>query len=1072
MIVASLSKRILIATLAFVVSVAFFFLTARHQTIAVFLDQTSESVGGNEDPYARIRFDWLKYHDPATGEIPRDIRERELAVASRIPAVESEFIRLGKTSSVQRTLTTSWARRGPFNVGGRTRAFAMDVNDTTVLLAGGVSGGMWRSSDGGASWNPTTLVGELHSATCIVQDKRPGKNSIWFYGTGELYGNSASMGSAPFRGDGLFKSTDNGLSWSRLMSTATLAPQVFNPPWDYVWNIAIDNSKIDSDIVYAATIGAIMRSNDGGTSWRLMKGTLTDPNAHPGGPFGPRLTDVITTSAGTVYASLSSLNIQVEQGVPAVDRGIWRSPDGNSWMNITPIGWASGDYKRIVFAAAPSDPSIVYVLAETPGTNPTGHSLWKYIYLSGDGSGAGGSWQDLSANLPNDAGSTGMFDSQGSYDLVIGVKPDNSQVVFLGGTNLYRSTDGWATNTNWKRIGGYAAPGSFSQWFNHHCDEHVIAFNPKNPSILLNGNDGGVFRTYNDLEEPVHWVPLNNGYFTTQFYTVAVDHGRPGNLNVIGGMQDNGTWFTNNSAVNVGWISEFSGDGAACAIADGGSSYFVSSQEGNIYRFWLDDNGSPSGIFNYTKVTPKGAGPFLFVNPFSLDPNNQNIMYLPAGDVLWRNHDLNGIPLFNSSTTSINWDSLSTTRVFGVMYTAVTAAKVPANRVFIGTSGGRIYRLDNANTGSPASIDVSTGKGMPVAYVNCIAVDPTDGDKVMVVFTNYGVQSLFYTPNAGKTWNPVGGNLEENPSTGLGGGPSTRWAAILPPGGRTTYFVGTSAGLFSTSNLNGTSTVWTQEGASVIGNLPIDMIDLRISDGYLAVATHGGGIFSTNITFQVQVYPGDANNDGLVDVRDVLPIGRFYGMIGPARTGATTIWGAQTLANPWSPLDAGFADCDGNGVIDSNDVVPIVQNWMASRAQGVPPGSDYSSAAEEILRSLDAQPSTGVTNSMRNAVMQFVNGGANTPRLFALYQNYPNPFNPSTSIRFSIPQGTSTATLTVFDIEGRSVWRQTMSELSPGAHSSSWNGKTLDGSNAASGVYIYRLIAGSSSISKRMILLR
>ena len=1067
------STKSLPATLALCVGVAFFFLAERTSRMPRFSSSEEESIGRREDPNARLYFDWLKYRDPKTGDIPRGIRGRELAVAAKIPTLEFQQAKLAKTELPQRTLTTNWVRRGPYNVGGRTRALAMDINDTNVIVAGGVSGGMWRSGDGGHSWIATTDPHELRSVTCVVQDKRIGKTAIWYEGTGERNGNSASMAYAPYRGDGLFKSTDDGLSWSRLTSTATFTPDVFVPPWDYVWNIAVDNARTDSDVVYAATIGAIMRSNDGGTTWRLIKGSLKNPNVNSAGPFGPHATDVIVTPPGTVYASLSWLDLQMEAGTPSIGAGIWRSSDGNSWTNITPptaSGWPTANYVRIVMAYAPSNTNVVYVLAETPGTNPTGHSLWKYTYVSGDGSGSGGVWENRSTNLPNEGGLTGTFDSQGSYDLVINVKPDNEEVVYIGGTNLYRSTDGWATNSNWTRIGGYQSASTYSQWPNHHCDEHVITFNPQKTSILLNGNDGGVYETYDDMSASVQWVSLNNGYYNSQFYTIAIDHGSPGNANILGGTQDNGTLFTTSGDPNFNWIDLFNGDGTSCAIVDGSSAYFLSTAEGNYYRVTLDNAGD---FLTWTCITPKNAGPFLWVNPLVLDPNNGNRMYMPVGDVLWRNNDLAGIPLYGSNPTAVNWDSLSTTRLPGVTYTAIAEAKVPSNRIYLGSADGRIFRLEGADGANTVLEDVSTGKGLPYqGYVNCIAVDPTNGDRALVVFTNYGVQSLFSTSDAGKTWTPVGGNLEENPATGEGGGPSTRWAAILPPGGRTTYFVGTSVGLYSTMQLNGTSTVWTQEGSSAIGNLPVDMIDLRTSDGYIVVATHGGGVFTASIGFQVVVYPGDANNDGVVDVRDVLPIGRFYGLTGPTRQGGSATWGAQVLANEWDPVGAGFADCDGNGVVDSNDVVVLVRNWKATQNGGVPPGIDERAAIDEILKSLDTQSPSAVVNSIRNALNDMAGRHISSPRSFSLEQNYPNPFNPSTNFEFTLSEGTSSGTLTVFDIGGRVVWQLAVNGLAGGRHVVSWDGRGMDGNRVASGVYFYRLSAGGQTAFKRMVLVK
>jgi photosystem II stability/assembly factor-like uncharacterized protein len=95
----------------------------------------------------------------------------------------------------------------------------MDVNDPDILMTGGVSGGLWRSEDAGQSWSKITKPEDLHSVTCIVQDKRAGRNNIWYYSTGEVRGNSASGPGAFFTGDGVYKSTDNGLTWTNLAST-------------------------------------------------------------------------------------------------------------------------------------------------------------------------------------------------------------------------------------------------------------------------------------------------------------------------------------------------------------------------------------------------------------------------------------------------------------------------------------------------------------------------------------------------------------------------------------------------------------------------------------------------------------------------------------------------------------------------------------------------------------------------------------------------------------------------------------------------------------------------------------
>ncbi len=811
------------------------------------------SVGTEDDPMARMNYEWLRLRNPQTNAIPRNIRTKELAFAKTLPTRESLTSKGGNRFSGANVL--AWSARGPFNVGGRTRALAIDITNANIVLAGGVSGGMYRSTDGGLTWTNITGASQLHSITSIVQDTRLNKTNIWYYTTGELIGGSAGEGSAFFRGDGIFKSVDNGLTWTQLASTVSNSPQSFDQPFDFCWNIAIDPANTSQDEVYAATFGGVQRSTDGGSGWTTAKGSFSNSAS--------KFTDVAVTSDGVVYATFSQRTLD---GSNSADKGIWRSTDGVSWTNITPVGWPA-TYNRIVLAIAPSNENRLYFFAETPGSGVNGVSFWRYTFLGGDGSGSNGTWDNRSANLPALGAPVGDIDVQGSYDMVVKVKPDNPDVVFIGGTNLYRSTDGFATSTNWTWIGGYNPTNDISVYPNHHPDVHAHIFLPSNSNIVISGHDGGLSKTTNIMADSVIWSSLNAGYLTSQFYSLAIDHATSGNDIIIGGLQDNGNYFTNNVSASAPWLKIGSGDGAFSAIADSRNAYFTSVQNGKVFREIRNDNGVLS-IFQ--RVDPAGGSGYLFINPFVLDPNNNNILYIAGGDRIWRNNDVSMIPPFSNDPATTGWSQLTNSMVGSGTISAFGISPAPANMLYYGTSNGQLFRLDGANAGNPSPVDIGSSKGLPAgAYVSGIAVNPFDGVNALLVFSNYSVPSLFYTQNAGDTWTNVSGNLEEN-TDGSGSGPSVRWAAILPRNSETDYFIATSAGLFSTNNLDGNATVWAQEGANSIGNVVVNMIATRPSDGLVVAATHGAGIYSAAVPGSEFLFPATnltaqaTNNDVLL----------------------------------------------------------------------------------------------------------------------------------------------------------------------------------------------------------------
>ena len=777
---------------------------------------------------ARMKFEIQRLSDPATGKIPMDMRLKELAFAQTLPKASqnSEIALRG----------TPWNHRGPFNIGGRTRALGIDIANENRIIAGSVSGGMWLSEDGGKTWRPTQKTNELRSATCLAQDIRKNHQNVWIMGSGEAYGQSAGAPGAYYLGDGMFISTDSGKSWQSIISTAAGVPTSFSTSWQLVWNVAIDPSANDtSTVIYAAVYNNLMRSADGGKTWKSVK---------VGASY---FTDVAVTSKGVVYFTMSSDGVQ---------KGIWKSTNGIDFVNITPANFGS-KYNRIVIGIDPQNEDKVYFLANTNGWGKTTknykgdieyNALFEYQSLRNFKGGDSAKWMDLSQNLPNSGGPFERWNVQGSYDMFVKVHPADSNVVFIGGTNIFRSTSGFKDSVSTKMIGGYKKGARFPDvgvWPNNHPDQHQMVFYKSNPNRMLNSNDGGVFRSNDALMDSMVWESLNHGYLTTQFYTVALDHGTNMSPILVGGAQDNNQLMTNSEDGKKSWETVYFGDGSYAAIEDGAKNFYFSKQQGKMVKATVNSQLQRTA---YRRIDPVGGSNYQFINPFALDPNNQNTMYLAGGKYLWRNDKLNEIVLDGKNDSiSLGWTKGSdSVQVPNVTITALHVCKTPANRVYYGSSSKRVYRVDSANLGKMKPVDITINSVLPSGSVSCMAADPTNGDKVILTYANYGIYSMFYSEDAGKTWQKVAGNLEQN-TNGTGNGPSIRWVSIVPVENGKIYLAATSVGFFATDTLMGLNTVWVQQASGEIGNIVCDMFDVRQSDGTVALATHGNGIYSARL---------------------------------------------------------------------------------------------------------------------------------------------------------------------------------------------------------------------------------
>ncbi|MGA2821998.1 MAG: T9SS type A sorting domain-containing protein [Bacteroidales bacterium] len=607
---------------------------------------------------------------------------------------------------------------------------------------------------------------------------------------------------------------------------------------------------MDKDVVYAACYGAIMRSEDGGISWQVALGDLENKSF---------ATDLAITSDGVLYAALSSFSLSVE---PPAKAGIWRSTDGMNWDKITPAGFPQ-DNRVTRLALAPSNEQVMYVFTESqsPDLNPFNgytnsvNTFWKMTWNAAADSVL---WENRTQGMPGRGdGNINDFPYSlvvyGGYCVNMGVKPDNENVVFLGGMNIYRSTNGFADSLMTTYIGGY--PYDMDSIHALHPDQHGITFLPDDPSTMFIANDGGIYLTTDCMADSSHfsWERMNNKLTTTQFYSIAIDHGSSGDDWCLGGLQDNNWYYTVTDDPTEFWFNiDICYDGFATCVAPNWEYCVISAYSGNIWTSRFDTGMHTTDIFPQLPDTLlKYYDPvmgsnilFPFYQNFALDPNNYKTFYLPTVTSIWRKDNLKAAA-YDTSQRNSGWNHLSNVNVgtaSEISYLAVS--KTPANRIYYGTNLGKLYRLDNANTGNPVPVDI-TGSNFPVnAFIAFIDIDPDNADYLMVTFSNYGVQSLFHSEDGGLSWTAVGGNLEEFPD-GSGNGPSIRCTKKLLYQGKKIIFAGTSCGLFSTTKLNGDSTVWIKEGATTIGNVIIDMIDTRPTDGFIAIATHGNGVYST-----------------------------------------------------------------------------------------------------------------------------------------------------------------------------------------------------------------------------------
>ncbi len=799
--------------------------------------------------YANYEFQRTK--DPKTGDLPKNIKERVLNFVKNINS--SNQLQLQKTGDYNNG-SFFWQNIGPTNVGGRANCIAIDINDEKTLLVGAATGGVWRSTDDGITWVKTTPKNEIQSVYCIAQDKREGKYNTWYYGSGELLSTIDRKISTKARmsyiGDGMFKSTDNGVSWFLLPSTKPSNTTNLSGIFQGIWKIIPDPNINNSDVVYAACVGGIIKSTDGGNSWNLVLGDVNNL------AFS---SDLEITNDGVLYAAISSISLS---GITPKYTGIFKSTNqGNNWENISG-SFLPNDAKVIKLAIAPSNNNVLYVSVEEPTNgidmysfHDSKSSLYKYT------ENASQKWQDLTANLFPPSQDIMTYSTLGGYAQNLIVGPNDENFVLLAGTSLYRSKNGFADNLHFDMIGGYYWQDNYftydlASWY-LHPDVHSLTFSPQNTKTLYTVSDGGVYKLEDVNAVTPEWVSLNQNLITSQFYSVAISQS-PYTKLLVGGLQDNGSFYMNASnQTTKDWNELTGGDGMNVAIANDLSYVITTWYNGASVLTTLSESLEPQ---NFYYITPwsLNSEEFSFYNNFIIDPNDKNSIYLPALNKILFHHKLMDIEqsenIFNSEWVISPPDAfvLPSNDTISVMkiYDDASGFK----NLLVGTNNGNLYVIYDADNPNSAVRYNITGANFPRGgWISSIDVNTNNGsDEIYLTFSNYNVQSIFYSKDKGQSWQEIGGNLEEFPD-GTGAGPSVRWIKYVPYQQEGLILVGTDVGLFSTTHLQGMQTEWLQEGKETIGNVIVEMIDTYVDNDKItaAIATQGSGVFLSEIPLSV-----------------------------------------------------------------------------------------------------------------------------------------------------------------------------------------------------------------------------
>ncbi|SEM17767.1 Por secretion system C-terminal sorting domain-containing protein [Chryseobacterium taichungense] len=792
------------------------------------------SAGVPPNPYNEE--DYKRTMDPVTGgnnfdklaKLNEEINQGKYAPTRTMSLIS------GQESSTQKIVNEPWIERGPYNVGGRTRAIMYDPNDPLGkrVFAGGVSGGLWVNQDPTIStneWTPLSTFWANTSISCIAYD--PNNTQILYVGTGESSTSDAI-------GSGIWRSINGGSTWTQIFTISPVYSGTIRSGNFYINDIKVRNNAGVSE-VYAGVSG---NYNDG--AWQGLNQAGLYKSTDQGATF---IKNTSLLALNTTTNVTSSTGYSIQQIEIGADNSVWVSTRSSRYSNIDSGGRilksADGDTFSEVYNVGNSGSRVNFSLSRTnankvyafmQGEDNSSEPI--RIAKSTDGGLTWASTNDMLSNitLPTAADTSipanDFTRGQSFYDLVIATDPLDDETVYIGGIDLYKSSDGGAS---WTQISKWSNNNNMAnlQVSQVHADQHEIVFNPFNnysTNQMMFGNDGGIYfvPNKNTIATVGGFAVRNTRYNVTQFYTAMLNPTKtPADEELLAGAQDNGSWWLYGVPQANNFLTSqaaTSGDGMYTEYDDLDNYEIASYVYNNHYL--LTNN-----IYYLISSANRNAYGH-FVNEIALDRVNNVFYSYRSGLTLFRTSGLSA----TATTFTNNTVSAGTAQTNEqISWMKVSPYTTASTTLFVGTNLGRIFKITNANSTSYTSTAITSPATGTISDIEFGANE----NEIIVTLSNYNVVSVFYSTDGGTSWQNKEGNLPDMPVR----------TVLRNPDDANEVILGTEMGVWGTTNFLSSSPTWASITGN-IGNIRITNLDYRPSTKTVLVSTYGRGAWTTQNT--------------------------------------------------------------------------------------------------------------------------------------------------------------------------------------------------------------------------------